>query len=267
MTLRMTILGCGSSGGVPRVGNDWGACDPDNPRNRRLRCSALIERFDGDKRTVVLVDTGPDLRTQMLSVGLRKADAVVYTHDHADHTHGIDDLRFLAYRMKRRVDVWADEHTRSSLTQRFAYCFSGGGQKDYPAILKANLITAGEPFVIAGDGGPIEVIPIPQHHGAISSLGFRVGAMAYSPDVGGLPDEALPLLSGLDVWVVDALRYNRHPSHFNVELALEWIERLRPKRAILTHLNVELDYETLRNELPAGVEPAYDGLVIEGPSD
>lgn len=263
MTTRLTILGCGSSGGVPRVGNDWGACDPDNPRNRRLRCSALIERYDGDKATKILVDTGPDIRAQMLSVNLRRADAVLYTHDHADHTHGIDDLRFLAYRMRGRVEVWADERTRKSLNTRFAYCFAGGGQKDYPAILTANTITPAEPFVVTGPGGPIQITPIPQHHGAIPSLGFRVGNFAYSPDVGGLPDEALPLLEGLDVWVVDALRYNPHPSHFSVELALEWISKLKPKRAILTHLNVELDYETLSNELPDGVEPAYDGLFFE----
>lgn len=262
MTVQLTILGCGSSGGVPRIGNDWGACDANNPRNRRLRCAALIEKVVDKKKTTILVDTGPDIRAQMLAAGMRSADAVLYTHDHADHTHGLDDLRFLAYRMKRRVEVWADERTCESLTTRFAYAFAGGGQKDYPPILRPNTIRAPEPFVITGEAGPVEVTPIPQHHGNIPSLGFRVGGIAYSPDISGLEPEALPLLEGLDVWIVDALRYQFHPNHFNVEQALEWIARLRPKRAILTHLNVELDYDTLCRELPEGVEPAYDGLTV-----
>ncbi len=264
MTLKCTIMGCGSSGGVPRVGNDWGACDPDNAKNRRQRCSALIEKFDEKGRaTILLVDTGPDLRAQMLTVNLRKTDAVLYTHDHADHTHGIDDLRFLAYRMKNRIEIWSDERTRNSLTTRFAYCFAGGGQKDYPPILRANTIHAPEPFIVTGDAGPVEVTPIPQRHGNIPSLGFRVGNLAYSPDISDLTPEAAQLLDGLDVWIVDALRYHYHPSHFNVEQALDWIKELKPKRAILTHLNVELDYETLSNELPQDIEPAYDGLVVE----
>jgi len=263
MTVRCTILGCGSSGGVPRVGNDWGACDPGNPRNYRTRCSALVEKIDGEKRTTILMDTGPDLRAQMLSVGLRQADAVLYTHDHADHTHGIDDLRFVAYRMRSRVEVWFDARTRANVTKRFEYCFAGGGQKDYPPILNANTIEAPEPFIVTGPAGPVEVIPIPQEHGKIGSLGFRVGNLAYSPDVSGLPDEAIPLLEGLDVWIVDALRYQPHVSHFSVEQAIGWIKRLKPKRAYLTHLNVELDYDTLAAELPYGIEPAYDGLTFE----
>ena len=175
MTLRCTILGCGSSGGVPRVGNDWGACDPSNPKNVRMRCSVLFERIDGDKRTTLLVDTGPDLRAQMLAVNLRRADAVLYTHDHADHTHGIDDLRFLAYRMRGRVEVWLDARTRANVTRRFEYCFAGGGQTDYPPILTANTIDAPTPFVVTGPAGPVQVTPVPQEHGKIESLGFRVG--------------------------------------------------------------------------------------------
>ena len=263
MTIRCTILGCGSSGGVPRVGGDWGACDKHNPRNTRLRCAALIEQQDGSKTTSVLVDTGPDIRAQMLSSGIRTADAVLYTHEHADHTHGIDDLRFLAYRMRNRIEVWADERTRESLTRRFGYCFAGGGQKDYPPILSANTIHAPEPITVTGAAGPMLVTPIPQEHGHIPSLGFRVGNLAYSPDISGLPAGSEELLQNLDVWIVDALRYQPHVSHFNVDQALEWIARLRPKRAILTHLNVELDYDTLCNELPKGVEPAYDGMILE----
>ncbi|MGI9520396.1 MAG: MBL fold metallo-hydrolase [Hyphomicrobiaceae bacterium] len=265
MSLRLTILGCGSSGGVPRVGNDWGACDASNPKNRRQRCAALIQYWNGERSTDLLVDTGPDIRAQMLAVKLRKVDAVLYTHEHADHAHGIDDLRFLAYRMRSKIDVWADVRTRQSLINRFGYCFAGGGQKDYPPILRANSITGGKSFVIVGDAGPVEVIPIPQAHGAIPSLGFRVGGIAYSPDISGLPDESIPLLEGLDVWIVDALRYQPHPSHFSVREACEWIARLKPRKAILTHLNVELDYDALNNELPDHIEPAYDGLVVETP--
>ncbi len=264
MTLKFTILGCGASGGVPRVGNDWGACDPDNPRNRRQRCAALFEKLDGQGRsTTILVDTGPDIRAQILQADVHRTDAVLYTHGHADHTHGIDDLRFLAYRMRQRIEIWSDEYTRQSLAARFAYCFAGGGHSDYPPILHANTIHAPQRIIITGDAGPVEVIAIPQYHGRIPSLGFRVGKVAYSPDVSGLPDEALPLLADLDVWIVDALRYQPHHGHFSVDQALEWIARLKPKRAILTHLNVELDYDTLSNELPPGVEPAYDGLWFE----
>ena len=263
MTIRCTILGCGSSGGVPRVGGDWGACDKNNPRNRRLRCSALIEKIDGEKRTSILIDTGPDMRTQMLAAGIRKTDAVLYTHEHADHTHGIDDLRFLAYRMRSRIEVWADERTRASLTKRFDYCFAGGGQKDYPPILAANTIHPPEVITVTGDAGPMQITPIAQEHGHIPSLGFRVGNLAYSPDISGFQNGSEELLRNLDVWVVDALRYQQHISHFNVEQAVEWIGHLKPKRSVLTHLNVELDYDTLCNELPPGIEPAYDGMVLE----
>ncbi len=229
-----------------------------------MRCSALIEKFDDKGRaTTILVDTGPDIRAQMLASNLRKADAVLYTHDHADHTHGIDDLRFLAYRMKSRIEIWSDARTRESLVNRFSYCFAGGGQKDYPPILSANTIEPPAPFTVTGDAGPVEIVPIPQQHGKIPSLGFRVGNLAYSPDISDLPGTASDLLQGLDVWIVDALRYHPHVSHFSVDQALEWIDLLKPKRAILTHLNVELDYATLCHELPPGVEPAYDGLVVE----
>lgn len=263
MTIRCTILGCGASGGVPRIGPDWGACDRRNPKNHRQRCAALIEKVDEQERTTsLLVDAGPDIRAQMLAVGLNKVDAVLFTHDHADHTHGIDDLRLLAYRMQQRIEMWADAQTRNSLRQRFAYCFPEGEVGGYPSILQANTIHAPEPFIVTGDAGPIEVTPIPQHHGNVTSLGFRVGNLAYSPDISGFYDGADALLSGLDVWIVDALRYHPHMSHFNVGQALEWIANLKPKRAVLTHMNIELDYDTLSSELPDGVEPAYDGLVV-----
>jgi phosphoribosyl 1,2-cyclic phosphate phosphodiesterase len=263
MSYRFTILGCGSSGGVPRIGNDWGMCDPTNPKNRRLRCAGLVERRDRGGVTTVLIDTGPDLRQQLLSVRLEVLDGVLYTHDHADHTHGIDDLRPLFYRSKRRVPVWCDEPTRASLLSRFGYCFAGRPGTSYPPILTVHDIRPPAPVRIEGSGGVIETTPVVQEHAEMVSLGFRFRGLAYSPDVSGLPEDSIPLLGGLDVWIVDALRHNPHPSHFTVKTALEWIERLQPKRAILTHLHVDLDYEALKRELPPHVEPAYDGMVVD----
>ena len=262
MSYRLTILGCGSSGGNPRVGNDWGKCDPSNPRNRRRRAAALVEKRDGSSATSVLIDTGPDVREQLLSVRLRALDGVLYTHDHADHTHGIDDLRAMSYIMKTRIPVWFNPPTRDSLLDRFGYCFEGKGS-GYPPILKANLIEPPSPIEISGPGGVITALPIVQQHGDIESIGFRFGNVAYSPDVSGIPDTSIPLLEGLDVWIVDSLRHQPHPSHFSLRQALDWIERLKPKRAILTHLLGDLDYDTLRRDLPAGVEPAYDGMTVE----
>ncbi len=262
MSYRLTILGCGSSGGVPRIGAMWGACDPGNPKNRRRRCSVLVERIDGARRTAALIDTSPDLREQLIGVRCDALDAVLYTHDHADHTHGIDDLRMVAYAMKRRLDVYADAPTRRSLVERFGYCFQTPAGSSYAAILTAHEIVAPAPIRVEGAAGPIEAVPIPQVHGDIGSLGFRIGDVAYSPDISALPDTSVPLLEGLDVWIVDSLRYMAHPSHFNVKQALAWIERLKPKRAILTHMTTDLDYAKLKAELPGHVEPAYDGLVL-----
>lgn len=264
MSFRATILGCGSSGGVPRIGRTmWGACDPSNPKNRRRRSGFLVEKLGRARHTTVLVDSSPDLREQLLSVRAEALDAVLYTHDHADHTHGIDDLRVIAYAMKQRIDVWADAATLSSLQSRFGYCFATAENSSYAPILNAHTIEPPDPIRIEGPTGAIDVSPILQEHGDIISMGFRFGGLAYSPDLSGVPDASVPLLEGLDVWIVDALRFNAHPSHFHVKLALEWIKRLRPKRAILTHMTTELDYEALKRELPDGVEPAYDGMVIE----
>ncbi len=263
MSHRLTILGCGSSGGVPRIGTMWGQCDPANPKNRRRRCSVLVERIDGGRRTSVLVDTSPDLREQLIDVRCAALDGVLYTHDHADHTHGIDDLRMVAYAMKRRIDVHADPATRKSLVERFAYCFETAPGSSYPPILSAHEINGGDPIRIDGGGGPVLATPILQAHGDIPSLGFRVGALGYSPDISDLPTASIDLLQGLDIWIVDALRYTAHPSHFNVKQALAWIDRLKPRRAILTHMTTDLDYDKLRRELPPNVEPAYDGMVIE----
>jgi phosphoribosyl 1,2-cyclic phosphate phosphodiesterase len=263
MSLRFTILGCGSSGGVPRVGNVWGACDPTNPKNRRRRCALLVEKFGKGGKTVVLVDTPADLREQLLDARVEKLDGVLFTHDHADHTHGIDDLRGMAFAAKRRVDVYAEARTRAVLTQRFDYCFAQPAGSPYPAILNARDIEPPVPVRIHGEGGTIEAVPILQEHGEIPSLGFRFGDVAYSPDISGIPEASLPLLQGLDLWIVDALRPIPHPSHFSLKQAVSWIERVGARRAILTHMTTELDYAAMRRELPAHIEPAYDGMVVK----
>jgi phosphoribosyl 1,2-cyclic phosphate phosphodiesterase len=263
MSLRVTILGCGSSGGVPRIGPMWGQCDPSNPRNRRRRCSILVDRPSPSGATRVLVDTSPDLRDQLLTSGVQSLDAVLFTHDHADHTHGIDDLRMVAYAMKKRVDCYFDVATRESIVSRFGYCFETREGSSYPPILVAQEVTPGRPLHIEGRGGALEVLPIEQVHGDIATLGFRFGGVAYSPDISDIPGASLSHFEGLEVWIVDALRHTPHPSHFHLKRTLEWIERFKPKRAILTHMTGDLDYETLRRELPDNVEPAYDGMVVE----
>jgi phosphoribosyl 1,2-cyclic phosphate phosphodiesterase len=262
MTLTFTILGCGSSMGVPRPALGWGACDPKNPKNRRRRTSLLIERRNGAARTRVLVDTSPDLREQLLDAEVDWLDGVLFTHPHADHIHGIDDLRPLFVKKRRRIDAYLDEPTSESVMERFRYCFEKPPESEYPPIATEHRIVAGRQFTIAGEGGPIEVLPILQHHGNIPSLGFRFGGLAYCCDLSGLPDESISALAGLEVWIVDALRYAPHGSHFSVADALTWIERIRPKRAILTNLHSDLDYEELRQRVPPHVEPAYDGLRI-----
>jgi len=263
MTLKLTILGCGTSGGVPRIGGDWGKCDPDNPKNRRLRCSMLAERFGENGTTTILVDTSPDARQQLLNMNVSCLDGVLFTHDHADHTHGIDDLRVVAMNARERVDVYCDEYTGGVLEQRFSYCFTTPPGGSYRPILNKHMIKPGQEFGIQGKGGDVKVMPYHQHHGEIMSVGYRFGNIAYSCDINGLPDETYNYLEDLDVWIVDALRYTPHPSHFSLEETLEVIERIKPKRAILTHMHTDLDYDTLRRDLPDGVEPAYDGMVIE----
>lgn len=259
---RLTLLGTGSSGGVPRVGGDWGACDPDEPRNRRTRCSVLIDRIGDDgAMTRVLIDSSPDMREQLLSADVRHLDALVYTHDHADQTHGIDDVRALVIAQRKPIRTYMNAETRKSLTRRFDYCFEGKG--GYPAILDLQPdIEVLQPLEITGAGGPVNLLPLDQEHGRIRALGFRIGDVAYCNDVSDWPDETKAQLQGLDVLVLDALRYSPHPTHANLEQALAWIAELRPKSAILTNLHIDMDYETLKRELPEGVEPGYDGLTI-----
>jgi phosphoribosyl 1,2-cyclic phosphate phosphodiesterase len=266
MTVRFTILGSGSSGGVPRPALGWGACNPNNPRNRRRRTSLLVERRKGAGVTRVLVDTSPDLREQLLDAEVDWLDAVLFTHEHADHTHGIDDLRGLFLRRRRRVDVYLDEHTSKTMRARFDYCFQSPPDSEYPPIVTEHRLEAGRPVVVDGEGGRITALPILQEHGPIPSLGFRFDALAYSCDLSGLPEASIAALAGTDVWIVDALRYHPHPSHFSVDDALAWIARIKPTRAILTNLHTDLDYDELRTRLPSHVEPAFDGLTIDMPA-
>lgn len=261
MSLTFTILGCGSSMGVPRVALGWGTCDPNNPRNRRRRCSLLVERGNAHgQRTRVLVDCSPDLRMQLLDAEVDWLDGVVITHEHADHTHGIDDLRPLFVKRRRRVDVYLDEPTSRAMEARFGYCFTTPSGSEYPPIALEKRLVAGQPVTIEGQGGPITVLPVLQEHGDIPSLGFRFGDVAYSADIKSLSAESLAALSGLDIWIVDALRMTPHPSHFNLDEALEWIGRVKPKRAILTNLHTDMDYATLCAQLPPTIEPAYDRM-------
>lgn len=261
-----TILGCGSSGGVPRIGGDWGACDPTNPRNRRRRCALLAERVAADGgRTTVLIDTGPDIREQLLDAGVTHIDAVFYTHPHADHIHGIDDLRGFALKERRRIDVYLDESTAARVTTAFAYCFHTPPGSSYPPILNEHRLRPGKPERIEGAGGAMDVVPFRQRHGEIDSLGFRIGPLAYSSDLNDLPRESLEHLEDLEVWVVDALRRRTHSSHFTLDQALAWIRRIAPGRAVLTNMHLDLDYDALRAELPEGIEPAYDMMRLEIP--
>jgi phosphoribosyl 1,2-cyclic phosphate phosphodiesterase len=260
--LEFVILGCGSSGGVPRADGEWGACDPSNGKNARSRCALMVRRRSEagpEQETTVLIDTSPDLRLQTAAAGVKRVDAVLFTHDHADQTAGIDDLRAFFLRHRRRTPCYMDAYTRRNIMRRFAYVFEGDG--GYPAICDTEpLPDHGVAWTIEGPSGAIPLTTFEQDHGDIKSIGYRIGDVAYSSDVVGIPEASFEILRGVRVWIVDALRYRPHPTHATVEQALAWIDRVKPDRAILTNLHVDLDYETLKRELPDGVEPAYDGL-------
>jgi len=262
--LRITVLGCGASPGVPRIGNDWGACDPSESKNRRTRSSILIDGFRGDHPypTRILVDAGPDVRNQLLDARVDRLDAVLFTHPHADHTHGIDDLRSFWLDTHRLVPVYSDDFTQERLEEAFGYCFRTPAGGSYPPILGRTRIEGGEGFTIDGPGGKLDILPIRQIHGDIDSLGFRIGDFVYSSDISAIPDESLPHFANMQLWMVDALRWRPHPSHFSVDDTLAWHERLRPRRTILTHMHGDLDYTALAAYVPGDVEPAYDGMVI-----
>jgi phosphoribosyl 1,2-cyclic phosphate phosphodiesterase len=261
MTNRFTILGCGSSGGVPRPALGWGKCNPANPKNRRRRTSLLVERRNqAGAVTRILVDTSPDLREQLLDAKVDWLDAVLYTHPHADHLHGIDDLRALTMHRRRRIDVYMDEPTSQLVNQRFGYCFASPAGSEYPPILTEHRLVPNQTVTIVGEGGPITALPLIQHHGDTRSLGFRFGNLAYSCDLNGMPPETAAALARLDIWIIDALRDTPHPTHLCLAESLAWIERMRPARAILTNLHSDLDYDDLRRRLPPRIEPAYDGI-------
>jgi len=263
-TLRYTILGCGSSGGVPRLGGHWGACDPANPKNTRKRCSMLVERVDGNQITRVLIDTSPDLRQQLLDAEIGTLDAVIYTHEHADHMHGLDDLRMIVFNIRQRLPVWANSQTSEALRNRFGYAFIQPEGSLYPPILDLKYLDG--PTTIGGAGGEITFTPFEVEHGRIDALGFRIGRLAYLPDVSAMNEAAWEAVANLDVWVLDALRREPHPTHAHLARSLEWIAQAAPKRAVLTNMHIDLDYETLAAETPQHIDPAFDGMVIELPA-
>jgi phosphoribosyl 1,2-cyclic phosphate phosphodiesterase len=262
MSTKFTVLGCGSSGGVPRIGGDWGDCDPANSRNRRRRCSLLVEKTGDTGTTRLLVDTSPDLRDQMLSHDVKTIDGVWFTHEHADHTHGIDDLRSFYLRSRKRIPIWADAPTGRMLASRFTYCFMTPAGSQYPPILDQHLIEPGRTIETEGAGGTIAGLPFSLLHGDVMALGFRFDRIAYTPDLNGIPDASLPALEHLDLWIIDALKRTPHPSHFSLPEALHWIEQLKPRRAVLTNMHVDMDYATLCRELPSHVVPAFDGMTF-----
>jgi phosphoribosyl 1,2-cyclic phosphate phosphodiesterase len=254
--VKVTILGCGGAAGVPGISMGWGACDPANPRNRRRRASILVEQGD----TRILVDTSPDLRDQLLDADIRMVDAVIYTHDHADHLHGIDDLREINRVTRQWLPVWGAASVLDTARSRFPYAFEPLeplGEFIYRPLLDAHEISG--PFAI----GEIDIIPFDQDHGYSRTLGLRFGSVAYSTDVVQIPEESFAVLEGLDLWIIGCLVDYPHATHAHVEKALEWIDRVKPRRAVLTHMSSRLDYDTLCETLPPWVVPAYDGLIIE----
>lgn len=252
--MKVTILGCGPAGGVPSLSRGWGACDPGNPRNRRRRPSILIHGPDDP----VLIDTSPDCREQLLDAGINALGAVLYTHDHADHVHGIDDLREINRAMQRHLPVYGTPEVLASIGSRFPYVVGGvgEGQSIYKPMLDMHAIHG--PFTVAG----ISITPFDQDHGYGRTTGFRFGPLAYSTDVVDLPEESFAVLAGIDTWIVGCLSYDPHPTHAHLAKVLDWVERLAPRRVFLTHMTPGLDYEMLCRKLPGHIRPAHDGLVI-----
>lgn len=267
MTILLTILGCGSSGGVPRIGNDWGLCDPAEPRNRRRRCSLLVERIGDRGTTRVLIDTGPDLREQLLDANIHELDAVLYTHSHADHLHGIDDLRAFTVRSGQRTPVYMDQPTLARAQLAFGYCFETPPGSGYPPILDAHLIDIKKNIIVSGDGGDLVFQAIEVEHGEIMSLGFKVADAAYIPDISALPSDSRQALNDLDLLILDCLRRRPHPSHFCLEDAIDCVRLLQPRRAVFTNMHNDLDYQTLCRELPDPIIPAYDMMAIDLPGE
>ncbi len=258
--MKVTVLGCGSSGGVPLIGCECPVCTSDNPKNTRSRVSICMDVGD----TRILVDTSPDLRMQCLNHQIKQVNAILYTHAHADHCHGIDDVRSLNFHNDGAIDIYGDDDTISQLKARFPYIFTPHNSQFgwYKPLLTPHII-AGDPDTPFHVADEVHIIPFQQQHGKSTTLGFRVENFAYSTDVNNLSEKSIQAIENIDVWLVDCLRYDPAPTHAHLDLTLEWIERVKPKRAVLTHMGHELEYETLKRELPAHVEPAYDGMVLE----
>jgi phosphoribosyl 1,2-cyclic phosphate phosphodiesterase len=253
--MRVTVLGCGSSGGVPLIGCECRVCRSEDPRDKRTRPSILVE--EAGQR--ILVDTGPDLRVQCLANGIRTVDAIIYTHEHADHVHGIDDVRSLNYNRNAPIPAYAPPDVLEGLCARFPYVFRDPANR--PGWFRPALIPhpIDGPFAIGG----VEVVPFPQWHGRLPTLGLRFGRFAYSTDTKRLPDEAFAALEGVEVWIVDCLGRTPNPAHANLPETLAWIARVRPRLAVLTHMNHSVSYRELIDELPDGVVPGHDGMVLE----
>lgn len=264
--IRARVLGCGSSGGVPRIDGDWGACDPDEPKNRRSRCSILVERaetqddLETEAVTRVLVDTSPDLRAQILAAGVTRIDAVAFTHDHADQSHGIDDLRALVYRARKQLPACMNDFTDAALTARFGYIFETPDGSSYPPLLDRRVLAEGAGATIAGPGGPLRLDSFTVEHGAAPCSGFRFGPLIYTPDISGMPDAAFKAIEGARVWIVDALRETPHPTHAHLAASLEWLKRAEVAQGVLTNMHIDLDYLTVLARCPEGVRPAYDQM-------
>lgn len=271
--MRVTVLGCGGAGGVPLVGNDWGVCDPGEPKNRRRRVSILIE--DGPDKTNptrLMVDTSPDLREQMLDAAVKRLDGVIFTHNHADHVHGVDDLRQFNRGQRMVIPAYTDAKTAASLRERFGYVFEPPGEHNgktnyYKPCLELHEVAPGAAFAVSGPGGDIPVLPFDQDHGFMRTLGLRFGDVAYSTDVVNMPEESFAALAGVGLWIVDCFAREPHPTHVHLAKVLQWIERVQPDCAVLTHMGTALDYGTLLRELPQGVVPGYDGMTIDVAED
>ena len=262
MSVTVTILGCGSSSGVPRPALGWGACDPTNPKNRRRRCSIMVERKSAAGTTRVLIDMSPDLREQLIDANVDHIDAVFLTHEHADQTHGIDDLRSVVMHQRSRIPVYLNQSTARDVLSRFSYCFVQPPGSDYPPILESRFVEAGEERTIEGKGGPLTLQPFLVDHGNIPALGYRFADIAYSPDMNDIPRASLAQLQNLKLWIIDGLRWAPHPSHTNVEQALSWIALMKPQRGVITNMHTDIDYEVLRQKLPPDIVPAYDGMQL-----
>ena len=256
--MKVTILGCGGSDGVPMIGGrdgrgDWGVCDPQNPRNRRLRPSILVEEGDCS----LLIDASPDLKQQMLDNGLQRVTAVAFTHEHADHTHGIAELRRLASLNRRPMDAWGSAVTMELLEKRFPYAFEPLPGSPYPAILSPRV------FGGAFDPGGMTVTPFDQDHGfGVVTTGFRIGPVAYTTDATDLDDAAFDAIAGVDTWIVDCQQMSPHPTHSHLEKTLAWIKKVAPRRAVLTHMGPDMDYAAVASRCPESVAPGHDGMVL-----